>query len=98
MTKDDFSTEFGRRAFSAMAEIYAENGSFDIGAAAGVLTPDEISRITKLAVGRSRLDNGEDVFDANVAALRAEKSRQLAKGEDAFDAIRRLREKNKGNT
>ena len=98
LTKDDFSTEFGRRAFSAMAEIYAENGSFDIGAAAGVLTPDEISRITKLAVGRSRLDNGEDVFDANVAALRAEKSRQLAKGEDAFDAIRRLREKNKGNT
>ncbi len=98
LSPEDFMTEFGRRAFSAITEIYRENGAFDIGALCGELSEDELSRIIKLGVGRDRLDNGREVFAENVRALRAERERQRAKSDDAFEAIRRLREKNKGNT
>ncbi len=99
LSEDDFSTEFGRRAFSTICGIYGESGAFDIGALSEHMSPDEVSRLVKLSVDRSQLDNGRSIFEANVKALTDEKSRELAKSEDAFDAIRRMREtKNRGNT
>ena len=95
---EDFMTEFGRRVFVAISEVYRESGGFDIGALAGDFTQDEMSRIVKLGVGRDRLDNSREVFAENIRALREERERQESKKEDAFDAIRRIREKNKGNT
>ncbi len=98
LTADDFGTEFGRRVFTAVTDVYRENGAFDVGAVGGDFTPDELSRIVKLAIGREKLGNGREVFDENVRALLAERERQRSKEDDAFSAIMRLREKNNGNT
>ena len=98
LTAEDFSTEFGRRVYTAMSAIYAEYGSFDIGALAGDFTPEELSRITKLGLDRGKLNNSREVFSENVRALRDERERQSAKNEDAFDAIRRLRQRNTETT
>ncbi len=98
LTADDFGTDFGRRVYTAVTDVYRENGAFDIGALGGDFTPEEISRIVKLGIGRERLDNGRSVFLENVRALREEREQQRAKSDDAFSVIMRLREKNSGNT
>ena len=84
--------------FSEITGVYESDGAFDIGALAGVFTPDEISRIVKLGVDRQKLDNSRAVFMENVRALRDERERRQSKSDDAFDAIMRLREKNKTNS
>lgn len=98
LSPDDFGTDFGRRVFTAIAEVYRENGAFDLGALGGDFTADELSRLVKLGVSRGKLNNGREVFSENVRALRRERERQESKSEDAFSAIRKLREKNEGNT
>ncbi len=94
LSPEDFTTEFGRRAFETMLRIYGETGGFDIALLSAELTQDEVSRITKLAVSRDKLDNGHEVFAENVRALKDEKRKQQSKTDDAFEAIMRLREKN----
>ena len=92
---EDFGTEFGRRVFSAIAEIYGENGSFDVGVLSESFSAEEVSRIMKLALDRQKLNNDPTVFKTNVAALKKERAKKESEGIDAFDAIKRLREKNK---
>lgn len=94
LRESDFGTDFGTRVFKAISDIYAENGAFDQAALAETFNPEEISRITKLALDRRKLSNDMSVYLANVAALKSERGKREHKEEDAFDAIRRLRNEN----
>lgn len=95
LAEEDFGTEFGRRVFRSVTDIYKDSESFDFGALSGDFTVEEISRISKLALDRQKLNNDMSVYLSNVAALKKERSRADTKNEDPFDAIKRLREKNK---
>lgn len=95
---EDFGTEFGKRVFRAVTEIYRESESFDFGALSGEFSQEEVSRISKLALDRQKLNNDMSVYLENVRALKTESKRADKKSEDAFDTIKRLREKNKKNS
>lgn len=97
LTENDFGTEFGGRVFRAVTDVYRENGAFDVAVLSEAFKPDEVSRITKLALDRRRLTNDMSVYLSNVAALKKERGKREHEGEDAFDAIRRLRNKNSKN-
>ncbi len=98
LSDTDFGTEFGSRLYSAIAGIYRENGAFDVAVLSETFKPEEISRITKLALDRQRLTNDMSVYLDNVSALKKERGKREHEGEDAFDAIRRLRDKKGKNT
>ena len=99
LSETDFGTEFGTRVFRAISEVYRKNGAFDVAVLSESFKQDEISRITKLALDRQKLTNDMSVYLSNVAALKKERGKREHEGEDAFDAIRRLRNKNnKSNT
>lgn len=95
LSEEDFGTDFGRRVFSAISSVYRENDAFDMGVLSEMFTSEEVSRITKLAMERQKLDNGYAVFKTNVEALRRERIKKENESMDAFDAIKRLREKNR---
>ena len=65
-----------------------------------VFTPDEVGRITKMKIGRMLLsENGREVFEESVAALKKAVSAQKAKESgNSFDALRKLISEKAGNT
>lgn len=91
LTAEDFLTEFNRRVFEAMTE---GEGTADIGLLAERFTPDEISRITKMQVERTRLSrNGLDVLSDHIRILKNEKENPVAA--DELEDIKNLLSKKK---
>ncbi len=74
LCEEDFVTEFNRRIFTAMREVYNAYGTVDIGYLGEHFTGDEVGRITEMQVARSTLTvNTIAVVAENLQALRKEK-------------------------
>ncbi len=84
LTADELPTELGRRLFTAVAES-EEAGGFDIGTLNERFTQDEVSRAMRMYSERLRLsENGREVFEDNLRALRAENEKKQHADEDDF--------------
>ncbi len=89
LTTEDFLTEFNRHVFEAMKE-----GALNISLLAERFTPDEISRITKMQVERTKLSrNGVEVLSDHVRILKGEKEEPAAA--DDLEDIKNLLSKKK---
>ena len=70
LSADDFFTEFGKRAYTAILAAEASDAGFDFSALGEAFTPDEMGRFVKLREERSALSaNGIDVLQATAAVL-----------------------------
>lgn len=91
---DDFITSFGKRVFSTLMEVYSQNEEFLPAMLGQFFTADEMGRLERMKQNRLALtENGRDVLDASITALRAEKVKK-GSGEsgDKFAALRMKQE------
>ena len=87
LSENDFVTDFSRRVYQKIMEIYEESQHFDMGRMNESFTQDEMSRISKMIADRTKLSgNGETELMATLQALRRESDRSR-KGEDVLDDI-----------
>ncbi len=88
---EDFLTEFNRRVYEALLET---DGVADIGILAERFSLDEVARITKMQVERSRLTrNDMDVLRDHIRTLKAEAPKEPSA--DELSDIRELLNKKK---
>ena len=92
---DDFITSFSKKVFSSILEIMSPNGEFLYSMLGQYFTADEMGRLEKMRQNRLSLtENGRDVLDASIAALKAEKEKKAsADGGDKFATLRAKQEK-----
>ena len=97
LSEADFPTELGRRLYGAICQG-EETGGFALGMLSETFTQDEVSRATRMLMERQKLtDNGTDVFDETVKALRDENERNGKTADDVVDIIQKKRDALKGN-
>lgn len=101
--EDDFVTLFSRRVFKAISEMYGENIT-DLSALNEQFSPEETARIFDMRQRRIELTaNGTSALNEQIASLKKEKMRALAKrnsissDDDLLDIISKTR-KDKGLT
>lgn len=99
LREEDFFTAFGQRVFRYILSL-DEKSNAEGENINEVFTPDEVGRITKMKIGRMLLsENGREVFEESVAALKKAVSAQKAKESgNSFDALRKLISEKAGNT
>ncbi len=86
LTEGDFITEFGKRVFTALASF---EDRFDIGMLSETFTQDEVSRIVKMQVDRSKLTKNDlAVLQDHVKTLKSES--EDTPSDDALDDIKNL--------
>ncbi len=74
LKKEDFFTEFGARVYESILKHTQEEEVFDTGLLGEDFTPEEMSRIVKMAINRSALGSAEDKLVSDcLRTLRAEK-------------------------
>ena len=84
VTDDDMPTALGKRLLSAILSG-EENGGFGFEMLNESFTQDEVSRAEKMQVDRMKLsDNGPDVFDGTLRALREENEKTRNKDDGDF--------------
>ena len=95
LVADDFVTAFGKKVFSILFEVYNSSDEFLPAMLGQYFTADEMGRLEKMRQSRLSLtENGRDVLDASIAALKAEKEKKLsAEGGDKFATLRAKQEK-----
>ena len=95
LVADDFVPAFGKKVFSTLFEVYNSSDEFLPAMLGQYFTADEMGRLEKMRQSRLSLtENGRDVFDASIAALKAEKEKKLsAEGGDKFATLRAKQEK-----
>ncbi len=72
---EDFVTDFSRRVFTAVTDLYKENIT-DLSSLNESFTPDEVSRIFDMKFRRQELvSNGTKVLNEQITALKKEKMR-----------------------
>ena len=91
LVPDDFFTAFGKRVFSYVMSL-EESPETEEENINEVFSPDEVGRITKMKVNRLLLtDNGKEVFEESVAAMKKAVSAHRTKESGAsFDALQKL--------
>lgn len=93
-----FLTEFHRRVFEAVMELHRSEYGFRFEFLDERFTPEEVGRIKRLEVERSKLtNNGLEVFRSAVNALKNSKEKETAAEEDLTARIERLRSKKQEN-
>lgn len=86
LTQDDFLTEFGKRVFAA---FMAFEDHFDIGMLSETFSQDEVSRIVKMQVDRSKLTKNDlAVLQDHIKTLKSESAEKPS--DDALDDIKNL--------
>ena len=76
--KDDFVTDFSRRVFCAVTDLYKENIT-DLSSLNEIFTPQEVSRIFDMKFRREQLStNGTKALNEQIASLKKEKMRLVA--------------------
>ncbi|MBR3845869.1 MAG: DNA primase [Clostridia bacterium] len=92
---DDFITAFGKKVFQTLFEVYNSSDEFLPAMLGQYFTADEMGRLEKMRQNRLSLtENGRDVLDASIAALKAEKEKKAsADGGDKFATLRAKQEK-----
>lgn len=95
LVADDFVTAFGKKVFLTLFEVYNSSDEFLPAMLGQYFTADEMGRLEKMRQSRLSLtENGRDVLDASIAALKAEKEKKLsAEGGDKFATLRAKQEK-----
>ena len=95
LVADDFVTAFGKKVFSTLFEVYKSSDEFLPAMLGQYFTADEMGRLEKMRQSRLSLtENGRDVLDASIEALKAEKEKKLsAEGGDKFATLRAKQEK-----
>ena len=83
---DNFVTQFCKKVFEKITEVYKKYSRFDIGFIEGEFTLDEISRIMKMQSERGRLSvNDDSVLYEYITSLLKEKQKSI--DSDTFDSI-----------
>ena len=86
LAKEDFLTEFGKRVFMAFMSF---DGHFDIGMLSETFSQDEVSRIVKMQVDRSKLTKNDlAVLKDHIDTLKRES--EDGPSDDALDDIKNL--------
>ncbi|MBQ2767900.1 MAG: DNA primase [Clostridia bacterium] len=94
LQSEDFFTEFGARAFSAILTLERTEDGFEIGMLGESFSPEEMGRLERMRIERRALsENGISVLRESAALLREEAARRReASAEDgAQSAIERRR-------
>lgn len=94
LSKDDFSTALGKRAFSSIMELQGDSGEFLPAMLGQYFNADEMGRLEKMRQSRMALtDNGWGVFNASVESLKQERARKSSKESgDKFATLRAKQE------
>ncbi len=92
---DDFVTAFGKKVFQTLFDVYNSSDEFLPAMLGQYFTADEMGRLEKMRQNRLSLtENGRDVLDVSIAALKAEKEKKAsADGGDKFATLRAKQEK-----
>ncbi len=95
LNSDDFVTAFGKKVFDAIIEVAKSNGEFLYAMLGQYFTADEMGRLEKMRQNRLELtDNGWDVLDVSVSALKSEREKKsFAESGDKFAILRAKQEK-----
>ncbi len=89
LTQEDFFTDFGGRIYASILKHATPGEVFDTGLLGEDFTPDEMSRIVKLAMNRASLGNADDKLLTDcLSTLRGEKARAVL---DTSELIARRR-------
>ena len=92
LTKETFQTDFNRRVFSALMDIYSEQSSLEEGLLSEQFTPEEMGRIVGMKVRRTNLtNNGREVLKECIERLQnaRTKGNKIEDIEDIIGAKRR---------
>lgn len=89
LTEDDFFTEFGRKLFSVILELQADEGGYAQGLLGQYFTPEEMGRIHKLIRMRAELsNNSSEVLRDTIENLKHHKKLEAARESgDKFAAL-----------
>lgn len=95
LTEDDFLTAFGKKVFTTVMDIQRNHDGFLPAMLGQYFTADEMGRLEKMKQNRMQLtDNGRQVLDASIEALKAEKAKKEAGDSgDKFAVLRAKQEK-----
>lgn len=90
LTEDDFFTDFNKRVFLAILDIYdSSDGHFEEGRFSEVFTPDEVGRIIKIKLKRADLSNTKEILEDSIERLRTAKRKKETSIEDILESKRR---------
>ena len=93
LSTDDFITDFGKRAFSALCELERSEGGYSRALLGQYFTLDEMSRLEKTELDRRMLArNDRSVFLSFVEGLKKESEKQSSPDSDPFSELRRKQE------
>ena len=94
LSADDFVTFFGKKVFSAIIEVAQANDDFLYAMLGQYFNADEMGRLEKMRQNRLALtENGREVLDASISALKAEKGKKYsADSGDKFATLRAKQE------
>ena len=91
---DDFVTTFGKRVFEAIMDVQGVSDEFLPAMLGQYFSADEMGRLEMMRQNRLSLtENGRDVLDASIGALKAEKQKKDSKESgDKFAILRAKQE------
>ncbi len=95
LNESDFVTVFGKKVFASIMEVASSGGEFLYSMLGQYFSADEMGRLEKMRQNRLSLtENGIDVLNASVSALKAESDKKRAGDEgDKFAVLRAKQEK-----
>ena len=95
LSESDFVTAFGKRVFTAIMDVAANGGEFLYSMLGQYFTADEMGRLERMRQNRlSLVENGIDVLNVSVEALKAERDKKKSSDEgDKFATLRAKQEK-----
>ena len=94
ISADDFVTAFGKRVFEAIMDVQGASEEFLPAMLGQYFSADEMGRLEMMRQNRLSLtENGRDVLDASISALKAEKQKKDSKESgDKFAVLRAKQE------
>lgn len=95
LNEDDFLTTFGKKVFSVLMEVQRSSDEFLPAMLGQYFSADEMGRLEKMRQNRLALtENGRDVLDASIEALKTEKKKKESSDSgDKFATLRAKQEK-----
>lgn len=90
LSEDDFFTELNRRIFAYLKKAYddGDDSYLDMNEE---FSEDEVGRITRMKISRMQLtDNGSDVIDASIAALRKSVSKKASQQTNTYEGLNEI--------
>ena len=94
LTENDFVTAFGKKVFESIIEVAKANGEFLYAMLGQYFSAEEMGRLEKMRQNRLSLtENGREVLESSILALKAEKDKKdSTESGDKFAILRAKRE------